>query len=677
MQNIPVADVRNFALMGHNGSGKTTLTDALAHQLGINDRMGRVDNGSSVSDFTDEEKARKISIFANSFSGEYEYGGKTHSIVFTDTPGYMDFYGQVIAAARIAEMGVIVVDAGSGVQVGTRRAWKCCDQNQVKARAIVVTGLDKENTRFDETLEGLRKAFGDVCVPVVLPASESHEMVDVLSEEPPPDAVAGPVAEARNGLIEKAAETDDALIEKFLEGESLTREEIDSGLVAAVADGALVPVFACLPLKASGLDEFLNGMCRFCPSPERKAYHDKDGHAIDPSPEAPFAGLVWRNVIDPFVGQLSFVRVLGGTLKPDVEVLNTVAEKKEKIGGLLRVNGKKQAPVESATAGDIVAVPKLKATHVNHTLADPAKPVVCEPIRFPNPVMFMAISAHTQADEDKLGTALARVCEQDPTLRVEHNTETHEIVLQGLGDVHIDVAVNLMKSQSNVQVDLATPRIPYRETVTTLGEGHHKHKKQSGGRGQYGEVFLRVEPLPPGDEEWFCNEIVGGAIPHNFIPAVQKGIVEGKQRGSVAGYPVENIKVHIYDGSYHDVDSSEVAFKLAASRALRDAMSKAKPVLLEPIMKVRVTVPEQFMGDINGDLNHKRGRILGMEMEDDMQVIVADVPLAELSRYAAELRSMTGGQGAFEMEFARYDIVPANVTQKIVAEAKQVAEEED
>lgn len=675
MKNIPVKDTRNFVMMGHNGSGKTSLADALAHKLGLNDRLGLVDNGSSLSDHTEEEKARKMSLFAQPMAGEYKTrSGRSIGFVFIDTPGFLDFYGQVIAGCRAADLGLICVDASSGVQVGTHRAWRSCQARGLTARAFMITGLDKDNTDFDKTLNSLQETFGSNCVPVTLPAADGS-IVDVLGKNIPAD-LAGKVEEIKGSLVELAAETDDTLIEKFLAGEDLSPEEISEGLVSAVAGGGLIPVFACVPVKETGVDEFLDGAARLFPSPEAHEHKDQDGNVIGHTPEDPFVGLVWRSVNDAFVGQLNFIRVLGGTLKADAEVYNATRGQKEKVGTLLLVNGKKQEPIAEATAGDIVAIPKLKNTHVNDTLCAPGADIQCDKIKFPHPVFFQAVFAKTQADEDKIGTALSRVCEEDPTLHVVRNTETKEVVLQGMGDTHIDVAVELMKHRSNVQVTLAVPKVPYRETVTALGEGHYKHKKQSGGRGQYGEVYLRVEPKPPEEEEWFVDAIVGGVIPGNFMPAVQKGLVEGMQFGAVAGYPVDNIKVTVYDGSYHDVDSSEIAFKIAGSRALRLGMGNAKPVLLEPVMKVKIFVPEQYMGDINGDLNHKRGRILGMGAENGLQVIEADIPQAELFRYAAELRSMTQGQGTFEMEFARYDVVPANVAQKIIAEAEKHKEDE-
>ena len=673
MRGIPVGDVRNFVILGHTGSGKTTLTDALLYKLGENDRLGSVDAGSSLADYTNEEKARKTTIFSKPFDGVYKTpAGKSVSLVFTDTPGYTDFFGQVTAASRASETGMLCVDASSGVQVGTRRAWKLC-QKEGLARAIVVTGLDKDNTDFARTLAEVQSAFGACCVPVVLPLADGSAVADVLSSDVP-EELASWAQEIKNSLVELAAETDDSLIEKYLGGEELTAEEIAGGLDNAVASGGLVPVFVCMALKDVGLTELMEGISRFFPAP--RGCEDADGNAIGRDPANPFVGIVWRSVQDPFVGQLSFVRVLGGTLSGDAEVLNASKGQKERLPAILTLKGKSQSPVEKATAGDIVAIPKLKVTEVGDTLCAAAGKTICKRLEFPKPVMTMAVSAKTQADEDKIGTALARVSEEDPTLRVERNKETKQTLLSGLGDVHIDVAVELMKSRSNVDVLLHPPQVPYRETVTDEGSGHYKHRKQSGGRGQYGEVYRRAKPKQPEEEEWFINQIVGGAIPHNFIPAVQKGLVEGMQWGAIAGYPVTDVKVEVYDGSYHDVDSSEIAFKIAASRALKDAMLNAKPVLLEPIMTVRVSVPEQNMGDITGDLNHKRGRILGMESDDGAQVIVAEVPQAELFRYAAELRSMTGGQGAFEMEFSRYDIVPANVGQKVIAEAERRKGEE-
>ena len=670
MKEIAVSDVRNFVLMGHTGSGKTTLVDALLFKTGQNDRMGSVAQGSSMADYSDAEKSRKISIAAKPFQMTYKSrAGKTCGLTVIDTPGYADFFGQVIAATHAADAAVLVVDASAGVQVGTRRAWQCCEARGLKARAFLVTGIDKENVSFDGVVEQIQSSFGGACVPVVLPSGNG--VVDVLA------AGDGEAAGMKNALVEKAAETDDTLIEKYLGGEELSADEVARGLVTAVAGGTLVPIMACAALKDVGVTEFLETCLRLLPSPEAHPMTDADGKPIDASPSAPFCGFVWRTVSDPFIGQMSFIRVLGGTLKADTDLYNVTKGQSERVPSLVVINGKKQITVESASAGDIVSIPKLKVTRVNDTLGIEGAETVCAPIQFPNAVSFAAVTAQSQADEDKIGTALARVCDEDPTLRLDRNKETHELVLQGLGDVHLEVAVEQMKSRSNVSVTLSTPKVPYRETVTARGEGHYKHKKQTGGRGQFGEVYLRVQSKSSDDPEWFEDAVVGGVIPNNFIPAVQKGVVDRLTAGAVAGYPVQDVKVTVYDGSFHPVDSSEIAFKIAGSRALKEAMLAAKPVLLEPIMTVRVTVPDQFMGDINGDLNHKRGRILGMEPGTGVQTIIADVPQAELFRYTAELRSITGGQGSFEMAFSRYDIVPSNVAQKVIAAAAKKEEEEE
>lgn len=675
MKNIAIADVRNFVLMGHTGSGKTALTDAFMFKMGMNDRLGSSDDGSSISDWDDDEKERKISILAKPFDGTFKTkGGKTTRMVFIDTPGYADFYGQVVAASAVADAGLVVIDAASGIQVGTNRGWRRCEDLNLP-RGIVITGLDKDNTNFEETLQAIQDVWGSRCVPVVLPTADGG-VCDVLSSADVPADVAERVEELKGSLVESAAETDDALIEKYLGGESLTAEEISNGLKGAVNAGLLVPVFVVMAKKDMGVDELLDGISRLFPSPCEREAKDADGEVVDCKPEAPMIAKVWRSVNDPFVGQLTFLRIYGGTLKSDSEILNVTEDQKERYGSVYLIRGKKQEGIEEAHAGDIVAIAKLKHTAINDTLGAMGSKRQMPAIAFPNPVMSYAVTAKTQGDEDKLGTALTRIADDDPTLSVVRNTETHEMIMSGMGDVHLDVTVKRLK-RAHVEVNLSTPKVAYKETVTSMGEGHYKHKKQSGGRGQYGEVYLRVEPKQPDEEEWFVNNIVGGSIPSGFIPAIQKGLHSGMAKGAVAGYPVNNVKISVYDGSYHDVDSSEIAFKIAGERAMREGMRNAKPVLLEPIMTVKVMVPEHFMGDITGDLNHKRGRILGMGAEDGMQVITAEVPQAEMFQYCSQLRSMTGGRGSFEMEQARYETVPANVAQKIIAAAEKEKEDEE
>ena len=671
MTGIPVSNVRTFALLGHSGSGKTTLTDAIALKLGLNDRLGSVANGSSISDTNDEEKTRKISIFSNPFMGNYKIGDKEYRIVFVDTPGAPDFYGQVRGAIRASDFAVIAIDASSGIEAGTIRAWQACKSHNLSTIAFVITGLDKENTDFMGAVSAIREAFGGSCCPVTAPVG--GKIVNILDAETLPEEL----SEIHTFLAESAAETSEELMEKYFNDGSLSAADIRAGLLAGIAEGSTNPIYCVKALQDDGVDEFLSSICRLLPGPGSRKFADKDGNVIAPDPAAPFVAQVWRTAIDTFVGQLSYIRVLSGTITPGMAVQNNSTGSKETVSSLLQVFGRKQVPVENAGPGEIVAIPKFKDVHTGDTLCAAGVSAVMPDIDYPQPVMLMSVHAKTQTDEDKLGTAMKRLSDSDPTLQFVKDEETKEIVMKGLGDVHIDVAVALMKLQSNVSVELTVPKVAYRETVTGRGEGHYKHKKQTGGHGQFGEVYLRIMPKTDDSEEWFVDSTVGGSIPGNFMPAVQKGVNEGLLKGAVAGYPVQGVKVEVYDGSFHPVDSSEVAFKIAASRAFREAMSQAKPSLLEPIMTVRVSIPDSYMGAITGDLNHRRGRVLGMEMDDGMQTVTAEVPMAELFQYPAQLRSLTGGRGSFEMELARYDVVPSNLAQKIAAARQDELKMED
>ncbi len=671
MKDIGAEQVRNFVLMGHSGSGKTTLADAILYKTGVNDRHGSVDDGTSMCDHTDDEKERKTTIWAKPFQAKYKNSaGNEYSLVMMDVPGYVDFQGQQIMAARVADAALITVDSTGGIEVGTTRSWRHCEKLELP-RAVVLTGVNKDNADFYSALEKVREVWGARCVPVTAIARDHSRVIDVLA------AAGGDQPEEieafKNELIEIAAESDDTLLEKYLGGEELSRNEILEGLRGSMNSGGLIPVFAVSSPADVGVDELMETIALLFPSPLDRPVRDADGNDIDPAASAPFSGLVWRSSHDPFVGSINYVRVYSGTLKADSEVMNKTKGQKERIGSLLLTNGKKQIKVDEVSAGDIVALAKMKITEMNDSLGES----LYEPIVFPNPVVSYAVYPRSTGDEDKLANALSRVAQEDPTIHTERNKETSELILSGMGDMQVKVVVDYMKNHGNVEVDLQTPKVAYKETINGRAEGHYRHKKQSGGRGQYGEVFLRVEPRQPDDEEWFCDEIVGGAIPGGFMTAVQKGLVEGMQKGCLANNPVTQVKVRVYDGSYHDVDSSEVAFKIAAARAFRDAMQKANPVLLEPIMKIRIFVPDQFMGDITGDLNHRRGRILGMGSEDGMQLLEAEVPQAEIFQYSSQLRSMTGGRGTFELEFLRYDVVPANVAQKVIAAARKADEEEE
>lgn len=676
MKDVAVSDFRNLVLVGHTGSGKTTLLDAILHRLGVSDRQGSSAAGTSFADWTEEEKDRRISTWAKPFQAPYTaQNGRKYGLCILDTPGYADFIGQMYAASAVADAAIIVIDAVSGIQVGTHRAWRRCEQLGLP-RGIVITGLDKENASFEATLQQIQEVWGRKCVPVELPSHDRQQIIDLLESEIPPD-LKDEAEKAKNVLEEDAAEEDDKLLEKYLGGEHLTHDELVEGLRIAVKRCHVVPVFEVEPLQGIGIRDFIEEVCHLFPSPLDHQVTDEAGNVFATGPDAPFVAQVWRAVNDPFVGQLSFLRVLAGTVKSDTEFFNASKGQKERIGPLHVINGRKDELVEAASAGEIIALPKLKYTGMSDTVCAMGSTIKMSPIVFPPPVMALAVTPKTPGDDDKIGVGLHRIAEEDPTLRVERNAETHEMILSGMGDIHLDIAVTRMKKRSNVDVVLNTPKVSYKETITGRAEGHYKHKKQSGGRGQYGEVYLRIEPLPDGDKEWFVDGIVGTCIPRNYLPAIEKGLLEGMARGALAGYPVSNAKVTVYDGSHHEVDSSEVAFKIAAGRAFSEGVMKAKPVLLEPIMTVRVVFPDKFMGDITGDLNHRRGRILGVESDSGMQMITAEIPQAEVFRYSSELRSITHGEGSFDATFARYDVVPSHVAQKIIAASDRKTQEEE
>jgi len=673
-----VANIRNFVLLGHTGSGKTTLIESILHRTGQTERPGSTANGTSAADWTDEERERKISIWAKPFHVTYQSaGGAAYDLTMIDTPGYADLHGQVVAAAAVADAALIVIDATGGIPVGASRAWQLCESNQLPC-GIVITGLDKENADFDRVLGAIQAAWGRKCVPVELPTRDRRAIVDILSGTSIPGDLAAKAQAALNTLEEDAAEEDDGYLNKYLNGEHLSPAELISGLRVAVKRRHLVPVFEVEALQGVGVGDLLDEIGRLFPTPEDHERFDADGRPVAVDPGGPFAGLVWRSVNDPFIGQMQLVRVFSGTLSADSELLNVSRNHKERIGTLHVFNGKKDSVISRALPGQIVSLAKLKATGVNDSLCQAGAQIKWAPIRFPQPVMQVAVAPKTPGDDDKIGAGLHRIVEEDPTFHIDRNTETHELILSGMGDIHIDVAVGRMKRRNNLSVEWKVPKVAYKETITSRAEGHYKHKKQSGGRGQYGEVYLRVEPADPGDDDWFVNEITGGAIPKNFIPAVEKGVLEGLQRGVLAGFPLIRVKARIFDGSYHDVDSSEVAFKIAGARALTDGAAKARPVLLEPVMTLAITVPEKYTGDINGDMNHRRGRILGIEVQaGGMQVITAEVPQAEIFRYAAELRSLSQGQGVFESVFNRYEVVPAHLAKKVIDAAVKRKDEED
>ena len=670
------AKVRTVAVVGHGSSGKTSLIDTTLFMAKAVPTHPRVDSGTSVADCAPDEVERKITIHAKPLTCQWE----DHAIYLLDTPGVADFIGDAIAALHAADAAILVVDGVGGVEVGTRRAWRLLDQLQ-KPRLFFVNKLDKEHSDFFKCVESIRAAFGKNCIPFELPVGRETGFSKVINLRTTaatdvPAELQEQYAAAHESLEEAAAEQDDALLEKYLGGTHLTVEEITAGTHAGVTKGTIVPIYCGSAMKEIGCRQLLSSVVALLPSPlEREALPIAEGE-INLAANAPFTGFVFKVTVDPYAGHLAYVRVVAGTLKPNSEVINVRSGGKEKIGQLLRMQGKASVPVNQAGPGEIVALAKLRDTHINDTLCDPGATVRFEPIHYPRPIMSIAIHPHSTKDEEKISTAVHRLHEEDPTFRSERNPHTKELVISGMGDIHLTVAIDNMKRRLGVNVDQSTPKVDYKETITARADGHYKHKKQSGGHGQYGEAYVRIEPRERGAGFEFASEIVGGTIPRNFIPAGEKGCVEALQSGVVAGFPVEDAKAIVFDGSYHDVDSNEISFKIAGLHAFKEAMQKARPVLLEPIMVIIVYVPDQFMGDITGDLSHRRGRIMGVDSVDGMQAIKAQVPQSEIFKYASELRSITGGRGTFEMEFSHYEQVPSNVAQKVVAETQAKKTEE-
>jgi len=545
VKNIPIDSVRNFALMGHTGSGKTSLIDSILFKLGQVDRVGSPGNGTSVADWTEEEKAHEISIWAKPFDGVYTAAsGKTRRLVMIDTPGFADFIGQMAASAEVTDAALITVDASSGIQVGTQRAWKAAEKRNLP-RGIAITCLDKDDTDFDNTLLEIKERWGDDrCIPMVLPTSDGKAF-DLLNTptDQIPDELKDRVKSIKDHLIELAAETDDSLMEKYFEGEELTADEFSEGLRKSIHDAHLIPVFATSVKADMGVKEMMDSISRLFPSPHDHPISSIEGDEVPAGEDQPFSGQVWRCFNDAFIGQLTFVRIYSGVLKPGMEIYNPTKNQKEKVSTILYVDGKKTTEAKEAKAGDIVALTKLKHTYLNDSLCSPGKNIQFEPIIFPSPVAAYAVEPKNKADADKIGMALHRATEEDPSTKLDHNIETHELVLWGMGDMHLDVTLEHIKNRSNVEMTHHTPKVAYKETITGSGEGRYKHKKQSGGRGQYGECYIRIRPRDPSDEAWFLNKIVGGSIPGGFIPACEKGFVEGLTKGPLVGAEVINVQV--------------------------------------------------------------------------------------------------------------------------------------
>ena len=694
MKRYRTDDIRNIAIIAHSGAGKTSLGEAMLFNTQTTERLGRVDEGTSTLDCDPDEIKRKITISTAVAHCEWQ----DTKINFLDTPGYADFIGEVKSGLRVAESAIVAICATAGVEVGTEKVWQFADETPLP-RIIAVTKVDRENADFFKTVDSIRATFGTKCIPIQIPigSQESfHGIVDLITmkaiiydksssgtfeEQDIPDDLKETAEKFHNDLVETAVESDDELIEKYLEGEELTVDELKRGLRQGVVAGDTYPIICVSALKNIAIQPMLNALVSYLPSPansnmiEGKAPQSEETVKRMPKEDEPFSALVFKTTADPFVGKISFFRVFSGTAASDTQVYNSCKDSMERMGQLFFMRGKQQVSIDRIYAGDIVAVAKLGVTASGDTLCDKANPIILPGIDFPMPTLAMAVEPKTKGDEDKIGTGLTRLTEEDPTIIVRRDAETSETIVEGMGEVHLEVTADRLKRKFGAEVNLKTPKIPYRETIRGTSKVEGRHKKQTGGRGQYGHVFLEISPLPPGSDFEFEDKIFGGAVPRQYIPAVEKGVRETLVEGVLAGYPLVDLKVTLYDGSYHPVDSSEMAFKIAASMALKKGVMEASPVLLEPIMDVEVTVPEYQMGDVMGDLNKRRGKIMGMEPKGNNQVIKAQAPLAEMFRYAIDLRSITAGRGLFVMEFSHYEEIPAAISQQVMEKLKQEQEQ--
>jgi elongation factor G len=684
--------IRNVALVGHRGSGKTALNEALLYQAGVVNRLGSVTDGTTASDADADEQARQMSISASLSSFDWQ----DRKINLIDTPGEPSFVADALGAMRVCESAIFVVNAVMGVEVTTTRLWQRAEELDL-ARMVFVNMLDRERADFFRTLESLKGAFGPHVVATEIPIGSEHDVRGVIdlvdmkayeyeySDSPPtrdncreipiPDDLAGTAQEYREKLMDEVAEVSEDLMERYLEGEAISHEEIVTALKDGTNHGGIFPVVCGIATRNLATNRLLDAIVDDLPSPVKHGALELPEVTLQPDPDAELFAYVFKTKADPFAGRINFFRVYQGTLRPDGSVLNTRAHAKERIGALLVPKaGKDTAHADSFGPGDIGAVAKLKETRAGDWLAARDEPIQMPRIQLPQPVMAFAIEAKAKGDEDKVFTSLRRLQEEDPTIDLHRDMQTGDQIVAGLSQVHVEIIVDRLRDRFGAEVTLKPPRVPYQETIRTPAKAHGRHKKQTGGRGQFGDCHIEIEPLEDGGFE-FVNAIKGGVIPHSFIPAVEKGCLEAMQHGSVAGYPVKGVRVRLHDGSYHSVDSSEMAFKMAGSIAMKQALEQAGSVLLEPIMLVTLSVPEDAVGEVIGDLNSRRGRPQGMEPgAAGMTEVKAEVPMSEMLTYAPDLRSLTGGRGDYTMEFVRYEEVPGHLSQKVIAGARDEAE---
>ena len=689
MKDYCIKNLRNIGLIGHNGTGKTSLAESILYYSKITDRIGKIEEGNTVLDYDPEEKKRQFSISLSIAPVELD----NVKINIIDIPGYADFHGECIQGMRAVDVGMIVVSGVSGIKAGTERAWEYC--NKIKLpRTIFINKLDRENASFDNVLDSLNQKFGISVVPIQYPIGTEENfkgVINVISNEAKiyntktreveiidiPKELEEKVQHCKIMIMEAVAETDENLLEKYFSEGILSDEEIYKGLIKGCASGEIAPVMCGSALKVIGIDSLIEDIVECFPSPEyaipQKAVDLNTNKEvfINLTQDKSFSALVFKTIADPFVGKISFFRVITGQASDDMVVVNTNKDKTEKLSHICFMRGKTQIPTQSIIAGDIGAISKLQYTSTGDTLCSPEFKVIYDKMNFPTTVYSMAAIPQAKGDEEKISQALSKLKEEDPVFEVDRDADNAEIIVSGLGETHINIIASKIKSKFGTDIILSLPKIPYKETIKGFSDVQGKHKKQSGGHGQYGDVVIKFEPRDDGGVELeFVDNVVGGAVPRNFIPAVEKGLRECMQHGVLAGCPVIGLRATLHDGSYHSVDSSEMAFKMAASIAYKKGLEQAKPILLEPIMKIDIIIPNDYMGDVIADINKKRGRVMGMEPEEDKQKVTAEVPLAEIRKYATELRSLTQGRGSFSKEFLRYEEIPEIEVNKIIDEIK-------
>ncbi len=671
MKQYPPDKIRNIAIIGSGTTGKTSLSEALLFKSGTTTRQGNISDGNTVSDFDPEEIKRNISIHSTLLPFEW----KEHKINLIDTPGFIDFVGDAISAMRVTDNLMIVVDAVSGHGAALENLWKIADKYNIP-RFIIINKLDKSQADFEKTVENLRKKFGRKIVPIQIPAGieTSFSGVHNLLKPETPAELKEMADKYKEMLIEAIAEIDDTILTEYLENKEITREQLTEHLIQAINADKLFPVFCASSTNNVGVEELLDGIISWMSPANEKAAPAKnpDGEEIQIKSDQnePFSAYVFKTVSEAHIGNLAYIRVYSGTIKPSSPVLNSTKGKDERIGQIITMRGKTKVDLPSLSAGDIAVLPKLKITGTGDSLCDKNKVVLFEPARYPDPVMSFAVKPKSKADQEKMALGLSNFTQEDPTFRMNYNPETRETVISGMGDVHLEVILKRIKERYGIDIEIGEPRIPYKETILGKAEGQGKYKKQTGGRGQYGDTWLKIEPLPRGQGFEFENKIVGGAIPRNYIPSVEKGVREAMTGGVVAGYPVVDVKITLFDGSYHEVDSSDMAFKIAASMGFKKIFQEAKPILLEPIVEITVNVPPEFVGEVTGDLNKRRGRISNIEADK----VVALVPQGEIAKYATDLRSFTHGQGTFSTRFSHYEQVPPQTQQKLMETYQKLKE---